>query len=56
MPKLSDDGMSKFMARMPSFWAAYKEMGRAMWTEGGLDAPLRELIRLKSAEMAHCEH
>ena len=56
MPKISGSGMAEFMEKMPGFWSSYKEMGYKMWTEGQLDAPLRELLRLKSAELAHCNH
>ena len=56
MSKISGSGMAEFMEKMPGFWRSYKEMGYKMWTEGQLDAPLRELLRLKSAELAHCNH
>jgi hypothetical protein len=56
MPKLSGNGIAEFMESMPGFWGAYKEMGRAMWAEGKIDPPLRELMRLKSAQLAGCAH
>ncbi len=33
---------------------AYRELDRAMWEDGTLDVPLREMLRLKSAELAKC--
>jgi hypothetical protein len=38
-----------------SMFNASQEMVRAMWQDSTLDLPLRELLRLKSAELAHCK-
>lgn len=56
MANLSDNAISEFIETMPGFWAAYKRMGREMWAEGRIDSTMRELMRLKSAQLADCAH
>ena len=56
MANLSNSALSEFIEAMPDFWAAYKRMGREMWAEGRIDTTMRELLRLKSAQLANCAH
>jgi hypothetical protein len=41
---------------MPVTFAAHREMGRAILTEGTLGIRLKEMIRLRSAQLARCNH
>jgi hypothetical protein len=42
--------------KMPaSMFNAYREMLRAMWQDSTLDLSLREMLRLKSAQLARCK-
>jgi hypothetical protein len=55
MARLSGNGPEEIRRKMPeSMFNAYKALTRAMWEDGTLDVPLRELLRLKSAELAKC--
>jgi hypothetical protein len=49
--------LQEIRALMPtSIYEAYRELRRAMENDGTLDERLKELIRLKSAELAGCVH
>jgi hypothetical protein len=39
----------------PTMFNAYRDMMQAMWRDSTLDIRLRELLRLKSAELARCK-
>lgn len=55
MARLSGEDLEAIRRKMPkSMFNAYKAMTRAMWEDGTLDVPLREMLRLKSAELAKC--
>jgi hypothetical protein len=50
-------GLQEIRALMPkSMFDAYRELRRAMEVDSTLDLRLRELIRLKSADLAGCVH
>ena len=34
--------------------AAYTALIRSLWTDGQLDPPLREMLRMRSAVLANC--
>ena len=55
MARISGKTLGEIRRKMPeSMFNAYREMDRAMWADGTLDVPLREMLRLKSAELAKC--
>lgn len=56
MPRLDKDATPRLHSRMPRTFGAYKEIGRAFWAEGSLGVQLYELLRIKSAQLAHCNH
>lgn len=56
MARLSSQDLRDFRQRMPQFMAAFDAMGAALFTEGSLDTVLREMLRLKSAQIAGCQH
>ena len=42
--------------KMPGpMFDAYRQLARAIWDDSTLDVPLREMLRLKSAELARCK-
>ena len=55
MPRISAGDMKEINAQIPGLLGAYRAMGEALFKEGHLDAPLQEMLRLKSAELAKCE-
>ena len=57
MTRLSGKNVQEIRSKMPeSIFGAYRELGRALWSDGRLDRPLKELIRLKAADLAKCVH
>lgn len=55
MSRVSGENYEEIRRKMPEpMFKAYREMTRAAWQDGTLDAPLREMLRLKSAELAKC--
>ncbi len=55
--RLSGKNLSEIMRKLPAPMAvAMSEMQRAMWTSGTLGVELKEMLRLKTAELAGCEH
>ena len=40
----------------PRIYQSWRQLYEALWTEGVLSPSTRELIRLKSAELARCRH
>ena len=56
MARYSKDEMREARAAIPKTIEAYNAMARALWTEGSLDNRLREMLRLRSAQLAQCQH
>jgi hypothetical protein len=57
MPRISGDSLLEIRRKMPKgMFEAQLALARAMWEEGTLDTTLRELLRLKTAELAGCVH
>ncbi|MSQ25045.1 MAG: hypothetical protein EXR49_02035 [Dehalococcoidia bacterium] len=57
LARISGASLMEIRRKMPEpMFNAYRDLTHAMWHEGTLDDPLRELLRLKSAELAHCVH
>ncbi len=47
--------MAAARQRMSRVFAAYNEMGKALFEQGSLDAPLQDMVRIRSAHIQHCE-
>jgi hypothetical protein len=57
MTRLSGNNVQEVRSKMPqSIYDASRELGRALWSDGVVDRSLKELIRLKSADLAKCVH
>jgi len=57
MARIPGDSLIEIRQKMPKgMFDAQRAMARAMWEEGTLDTTLRELLRLKTAELAGCVH
>lgn len=55
--RISGDSLAEIRRKLPqTVHDAYIEMYRALWRDGKLDTRLRELLRLKSAALAGCNH
>lgn len=55
--RLSGKNLGEIMRKLPApMAAAMGAMQRAMWTSGTLGVELKEMLRLKTAELAGCEH
>jgi alkylhydroperoxidase family enzyme len=55
--RLKSANNADFRRQIPaSMVTGYRELVRAMWADSTLDIPLREMLRLKSADLAHCRH
>ncbi len=49
-------GPHLFRDTRPSIFEARFQLGRALWRDGKVEVRLRELIRLKSGQLAGCSH
>ena len=56
MPRVTPENQKSIRATMPVTFAAHREMGRAILTEGTLGIRLKEMVRLRSAQLARCNH
>ena len=56
MPRVTAEDRQSIRAKMPVTFAAHREMGRALLTEGALGIRLKEMVRLRSAQLARCNH
>lgn len=57
MTRLSGKSSMEIRAKMPKrMFDAYRELSRSIWDDGTLEVTLREMLRLKSAELAKCVH
>ena len=55
--RLSGKDVQDIRKKMPaSIFQAQWELYRAIRQDTSIDKPLRELLRLKSAQLAHCVH
>lgn len=54
-PRISGKDLGEMRAKMPMF-GAYRRLAATMWNEGTLTMALRDMLRLKSASLAHCEY
>lgn len=57
MTRISGRDLAEIRSKMPlPIYDASMEMYKALWRHGRLDVRLRELLRLKSARLAGCDH
>lgn len=55
--RLTGKQLGEIMRKLPApMAAAASELQRAMWNSGTLGIELKEMLRLKTAELAGCEH
>ena len=55
--RIAGADLVEIRSKMPAeIYAASMEMYKALWRHGRLDTRLRELLRLKSAGLAGCDH
>ena len=55
--RISGESLAEIRRKLPlTIHDSYIEMYRALWRDGRLDTRLRELLRLKSADLAGCTH
>ena len=47
--------MAETWQRMPSVRKAWNLMGKALFEEGSLDAPLQDMVRIRSARIQGCQ-
>lgn len=52
--RLNNQGLWDVRRKMPMF-DSYNRLFQAMWNEGTLTIAMRDMLRLKSASIAHCE-
>lgn len=56
-PRISGKDLVEIRTKMPmGIYNAYREMYRAVRQDSTIEKPLRELLRLKSAQLARCVH
>ena len=56
MTRLSGD-IGEIYGKLPGpIIEAWQEFSTAIWTDGRIDAPLRELMRMRSAQLTPCAH
>ena len=55
MGRLTAEEMQKTWSRMPTVRRALDALGRALYEEGTLDAPLQDMVRLRSAHIQGCQ-
>jgi hypothetical protein len=57
MTRISGKNTAEIRQKMPrEIFAASMEMYKALYRYGKLDTRLRELVRLKSADLVGCKH
>lgn len=55
--RLTGKNLSEIQRKLPApVAAATSELQRAIWNSGTLGIELKEMLRLKTAELAGCEH
>jgi hypothetical protein len=57
MTRIPGESLEEIRGLMPEgIFSAFKELRASLERESTLDVPLRELLRLKAAELAGCRH
>ncbi len=56
MRRISPQTHHETRQKNPAPSRAHDAMGRAIWSEGSLPMRLKELLRLRSAQLAKCQH
>lgn len=55
MARLTPEDMAETWKRMPTARKAWNMMGKALFEEGALDAPLQDMVRIRSARIQGCQ-